>query len=680
MHLRKVCNHPFVFPEVEEQVNHHQLNLDIYRTSGKFELLDRILPKLFQSGHKVLIFFQMVTSTVCKYCFKFADQTVFQTHVMDVFEDYLRWRKHTWLRLDGSNTADARQDMLLKFNAPDSPYNLFILSTRAGGLGLNLQVADTVIIFDSDWNPHQDLQAQDRAHRIGQKNEVRILRLITTRSIEETILQRAQFKLDMDGKVIQAGKFDNKSSAEEREAFLRALIENAEDEVDEENADEAELNDEELNEVIARSSDELVLFREMDEARAQLDVQDWMTAGPITLGRARNRDRLMQEEEIPDLYRVEHEREDLDELFDAGRGRRAHRDVVYDDGLTEEQFANAVDAGNLSSKQHKAQNKLRKRRGLGDAASDSGRGDDDAASQSQQYSDDDSSSVGVGKKRPRSTRESSEGDEKLTKKQRKELSEHLNGRDPLEMRDVLKPRIRRKMMQIMEDCFRVMEEAITYDAYGRPRKRSERFWPLPLKKQYPELYKAVPRPVSLYILQTRTRYPFYTSLEQFVADADLMFDTTCKFNGPDTEIYHDAVELKRLLHARYDQLAPLLIAAAMARDDEVSDSEQNSPVKAARTPQAQSFPGVGFPASVWFGLVNPANFFHLSIFLAKPINKVKNATRRISTRKPTRHARRIWRPAATATLRPAARRDAGTKHRLLHGSAWKRSIDNCSGG
>ena len=90
---------------------------------------------------------------------------------------------------------------------------------HAGGLGLNLQTADTVIIFDTDWNPHQDLQAQDRAHRIGQKNEVRILRLITNDSVEEVILERAHQKLDIDGKVIQAGKFDNKSTAEEQEAF-----------------------------------------------------------------------------------------------------------------------------------------------------------------------------------------------------------------------------------------------------------------------------------------------------------------------------------------------------------------------------------------------------------------------------------------------------------------------------
>ena len=145
------------------------------------------------------------------------------TQIMDIMEDFLRWKDMKYLRLDGSTKAEERQDMLKVFNAPDSDYFCFLLSTRAGGLGLNLQTADTVIIFDTDWNPHQDLQAQDRAHRIGQKNEVRILRLITNDSVEEVILERAHQKLDIDGKVIQAGKFDNKSTAEEQKHFEKVI-------------------------------------------------------------------------------------------------------------------------------------------------------------------------------------------------------------------------------------------------------------------------------------------------------------------------------------------------------------------------------------------------------------------------------------------------------------------------
>ena len=135
-------------------------------------------------------------------------------------EDYLKYRNTACLRLDGSTKPDERAEMLKLFNHPQSEYRVFLLSTRAGGLGLNLQTADTVIIYDSDWNPHQDLQAQDRAHRIGQKKEVRIFRLVTEKSVEEHILARAREKLEIDKKVIQGGRFDNKSSASEREEFL----------------------------------------------------------------------------------------------------------------------------------------------------------------------------------------------------------------------------------------------------------------------------------------------------------------------------------------------------------------------------------------------------------------------------------------------------------------------------
>ena len=128
------------------------------------------------------------------------------------------------MRLDGSTKADDRGELLKQFNAAGSDYDIFVLSTRAGGLGLNLQTADTVIIFDSDWNPHQDMQAQDRAHRIGQKNEVRVLRFVTCNSVEERILAAATHKLNVDAKVIQAGKFDNKSSGAERRQMLMDII------------------------------------------------------------------------------------------------------------------------------------------------------------------------------------------------------------------------------------------------------------------------------------------------------------------------------------------------------------------------------------------------------------------------------------------------------------------------
>merc|ERR1719215_2586655 len=112
--------------------------------------------------------------------------------MMPILEDYFAYRGFASLRLDGSTTAEEREKRMYQFNAPNSPYFVFLLSTRAGGLGLNLQSADTVIIFDSDWNPQADLQAQDRAHRIGQKKEVRVFRLVTADSIEAKVVERAE--------------------------------------------------------------------------------------------------------------------------------------------------------------------------------------------------------------------------------------------------------------------------------------------------------------------------------------------------------------------------------------------------------------------------------------------------------------------------------------------------------
>lgn len=311
MQLRKLCNHPFVFEEVENAINPTKVNNDaLWRTAGKFELLDRLLPKFFVTGHRVLMFFQM-------------------TQIMNIMEDFLHLRGFRYLRLDGSTKADDRSALLKEFNAPGSPFFIFLLSTRAGGLGLNLQTADTVIIYDSDWNPHQDLQAQDRAHRIGQKNEVRILRLITSNSVEERILERAQYKLDIDGKVIQAGKFDNKSTNEEREALLRVMLEADEKEI----GDSEELDDDELNEIISRNDNELTLFRQMDLDRER----------DSPYGKGKKLERLFTESELPDIYLHDDIIPVEEPTGPVGRGARERKVTNYDDGLTEEQWLDAID-------------------------------------------------------------------------------------------------------------------------------------------------------------------------------------------------------------------------------------------------------------------------------------------------------------------------------------------------
>uniref|UniRef100_A0AC34QL37 Uncharacterized protein n=1 Tax=Panagrolaimus sp. JU765 TaxID=591449 RepID=A0AC34QL37_9BILA len=251
MHLRKLCNHPFLFPNVEDECeafwSRKTDGYDLIRVGAKFELLDRILPKMKIGNHRVLIFSQ-------------------STELMTIMEDFFKYRGWLYLRLDGSTKPDERGELLKVFNAPESPYFLFMLSTRAGGLGLNLQTADTVIIFDSDWNPHQDMQAQDRAHRIGQKKEVRVFRLITVNSIEEKILAAAKFKLNVDEKVIQAGKFDQRSTGAERRQILEEIISR-----EEENDEDEIPDDEAINMLIARGDDEFDQFQKMDQERHAQD-------------------------------------------------------------------------------------------------------------------------------------------------------------------------------------------------------------------------------------------------------------------------------------------------------------------------------------------------------------------------------------------------------------------------
>jgi ATP-dependent helicase STH1/SNF2 len=347
MQFRKVCNHPFVFENVEEAINPMKItDHNLWRVAGKFELLDRILPKFKVSDHRVLMFFQM-------------------TQIMDIMEDYLRWKGFKYLRLDGSTKADDRTVMLNDFNKSEDPPFIFLLSTRAGGLGLNLQTADTVIIYDSDWNPHQDLQAQDRAHRIGQKREVRILRLITSKSVEEAILARAQYKLDLDGKVIQAGKFDNKTTDREREELLRSLLGGDEEDDDDKDKDqEGEIEDGDLNEIIARNEDELALFNKIDQDRREEERLYYKKLGLAPLPR------LMQENELPKIF-FEERKAVNNELQISGRGGRVRKEVSYDnDGLDEDLLIESLDEGDVDGflerkeirKQNAQEKKERKRK------------------------------------------------------------------------------------------------------------------------------------------------------------------------------------------------------------------------------------------------------------------------------------------------------------------------------
>ena len=230
--------------------------------------------------------------------------------------------------MDGTTKSEDRGELLRRFNSKDSEYFLFLLSTRAGGLGLNLQAADTVIIFDSDWNPHQDLQAQDRAHRIGQQNEVRVLRLMTVNSVEERILAAARYKLNMDEKVIQAGMFDQKSTGRERHQFLQTIL-HQDDADDEENEVP---DDETVNQMIARNEGEFELFQKMDLERRREDAK---------LGTAR-KSRLIEETELPEWLIKEDEEVDLtdedEEEKVLERGSRKRKEVDYTDSATDKEL------------------------------------------------------------------------------------------------------------------------------------------------------------------------------------------------------------------------------------------------------------------------------------------------------------------------------------------------------
>ena len=197
MELKKASNHAFMFPNAEERIlagsdsREDQLKA-LITSSGKMMLIDRLLTKLKKDNHRVLIFSQMVK-------------------MLDILGDYLQLRGHQFQRLDGTIAAGPRRMAIDHFNAPDSQDFCFLLSTRAGGLGINLMTADTVILFDSDWNPQADLQAMARAHRIGQKNPVTIYRLVSKDTVEEEVLERARNKLMLEFITIQRGVTDKEA-------------------------------------------------------------------------------------------------------------------------------------------------------------------------------------------------------------------------------------------------------------------------------------------------------------------------------------------------------------------------------------------------------------------------------------------------------------------------------------
>lgn len=581
MQLKKVCNHPFVFEQVESVINPTKVNnYLLWRSAGKFELLDRILPKFKAMNHRVLIFFQM-------------------TQIMDIMEDFMLLLGLKYLRLDGGTKADERSEMLRLFNAPNSPYFAFLLSTRAGGLGLNLQTADTVIIFDTDWNPHQDLQAQDRAHRIGQTKEVRILRLITENSVEETILDRAHQKLDIDGKVIQAGKFDNKSTNEEQEAFLRRLLEQEEMKRMQKSEDDEELDDEELNEILARNDHEREVYRKIDEERN--------AACPY--GKGRKFDRLLSDAELPEMYTESYiEKEAIKEAqvlkvdySNYGRGARERREVHYDDGLTEEQWVEAIDAEDDTPEDATARkrariekrrmNKMRREKdrvtGVGSSPRDDtlspGFGGDTpifygdnngrASSVGSTGSGAPSAVTGVKRKRGRRPRAEIEAppSAEITAASAVALSGVVSAPIPLrkkgkgrppKIKETLTPQARRELNHMM----RVLYDHVYRLKDDDGRDRNYLFLELPSKRLYVTYYTIILNPIALDVINKRINNNTYQMLGEFRADFKLMFDNARRYNEEGSQVYDDANVMERELNRKLEELVPGILAQSAAAE------------------------------------------------------------------------------------------------------------------
>ncbi|GLI68202.1 hypothetical protein VaNZ11_012548, partial [Volvox africanus] len=189
MELRKTCNHPFLLDHVpgkgRDYALHHPTDLgSLISCSGKLQLVDKMASRLRDAGHRLIIFSQF-------------------TRTLDLLEEWLLGRGFGYLRIDGTVAGAERQKRIDRFNQQPDAYFCFLLSTRAGGLGINLATADTVVIFDSDWNPHNDLQAQARAHRLGQDKPVMIYRLVTRQTIEERMMQVSRKKMMLEHLVVR---------------------------------------------------------------------------------------------------------------------------------------------------------------------------------------------------------------------------------------------------------------------------------------------------------------------------------------------------------------------------------------------------------------------------------------------------------------------------------------------
>lgn len=245
--IRKILSHPFIYsPDIEEKLDDEVLSLDnLTNACAKLQLLKVLLPELKSRGHRVLIFCQFIL-------------------MLDILEDWLNASGIRHCRIDGNTPSPERQESIDRFNRPGSEITCFLLSTRAGGVGINLATADTVIIYDADFNPHQDLQAVARAHRIGQKNKVVVFTLVTRNTAEEKILQIGRKKMVLDQLIIE-----NMATKEENVPYQEILSFGAAALFDEEAKNELVYDAHAVNNLIDSSFADIVVDKSVEAAEGE---------------------------------------------------------------------------------------------------------------------------------------------------------------------------------------------------------------------------------------------------------------------------------------------------------------------------------------------------------------------------------------------------------------------------
>uniref|UniRef100_A0AAQ6AEU3 DNA helicase n=1 Tax=Amphiprion ocellaris TaxID=80972 RepID=A0AAQ6AEU3_AMPOC len=334
MDLKKCCNHPYLFPaaamEAPKMPNGMYDGAALTKAAGKLLLLQKMMRKLKEGGHRVLVFSQM-------------------TKMLDLLEDFLENEGYKYERIDGGITGGMRQEAIDRFNAPGAQQFAFLLSTRAGGLGINLATADTVIIYDSDWNPHNDIQAFSRAHRIGQNKKVMIYRFVTKASVEERITQVAKKKMMLTHLVVRPGlgsKTGSMSKQELDDILKFGTEELFKDEGEGENKEEdssiIHYDDKAIDRLLDRNQDATddTELQSMNEYLSSFKVAQYVVKDEEEEEEVQ-REIIKQEESVdPDywekLLRHHYEQQQEDLARNLGKGKRIRKQVNYNDGSQED--------------------------------------------------------------------------------------------------------------------------------------------------------------------------------------------------------------------------------------------------------------------------------------------------------------------------------------------------------